>query len=57
MKSCLEPLTLGEMHSNGHNNIHNNFQELIQIQQEHLKVLQEKQQPTFQLVMDREVYR
>ena len=54
MKSCLEALMLGEVHSNEHNNIHKSFQELIQTQQEHLKTQQEKQQRSFQLVINKE---
>jgi hypothetical protein len=56
MKYCLGPLTPGEMRSNGHNNIHKSFQELIQIHHEHLKVQQEKQRPTFQLLIDKEKF-
>ena len=56
MKSCLEALMLGETHSNEHNNIHKSFQELIQIQQKHLKIQQEKQQPSFQLVIDKKKF-
>jgi hypothetical protein len=56
MKYCLGPLALGEMRSNGHNNIHKSFHELIQTQHEHLKVQQEKQRPTFQLLMDKEKF-
>ena len=47
MKSYSEALMLGETHSNEHNNIRKSFQELIQIQQKHLKIQQEKQQPSF----------
>jgi hypothetical protein len=32
------------------------LQELIQTQHEHLKVQQEKQRPTFQLLMDKEKF-
>ena len=56
MKSYLEALMLGEMHSNEHNNIHKSFQESIQIQQKHLKIQQEKQQPSFQLVIDKKKF-
>ena len=58
MKSCLEALMLGEVHSNEHNSIHKSFQELIQTQQEHLKTRQEKQQTEFSVSnKQREVYR
>ena len=43
MKSYLEALMHGETYSNEHNNIRKSFQELIQKQQEHLKIQQEKQ--------------
>ena len=56
MKSCLEALALGEVLLNEHNNIHKSFQELIQKQQEHLKIQQEKQQPSFQLVIDKKKF-
>ena len=61
MKSCLEALMLGETHSNEHNNIRKNFQESIQTQQKLLKIRQERQRQSFQLVdkeksIDRTVY-
>ena len=54
MKSYLEALMLAEMHSNAHNNIQKSFQELIRTQQELLKIQQEKQQQSFQLVINKE---
>ena len=54
MKSCLEALMLGETHSNEHNNIRKSFQELTQIQQKHLKIQQEKQAASFQLIINKE---
>ena len=54
MKSYLETLMLGEMHSNEHNSILKSFQESIQTLQEHLKTQQEKQQQSFQLVINKE---
>jgi hypothetical protein len=53
MKSYLEALMLGEMRSNEHNNIHKSFQESILTQQEHLKTQQEKQQQSFQLLIEK----
>ena len=44
----------GEIHSNEHNNIYKSFQELILTQQELLKIQQEKQQPNFQIVINKE---
>ena len=58
MKSYSEALMLGEMHSSEHNNIHKSYQESIQIQQEHLKIQQEKQRAEFSANnRQREVYR
>ena len=56
MKSYSEALMLGETHSNEPNNIHKSFQESIQTRQELLKILQEKQQRSFQLVIDKEKF-
>ncbi len=61
MKSYLKALMHGEVHSNEHNNIRKNFQESIQIQQKLLKIRQERQRQSFQLVdkeksIDRTVY-
>jgi hypothetical protein len=55
MKTCFEALTLGDIYSN----IQKSFQESIQTQQEYLKIQQEKQEPSFQLVIDKEksIYR
>jgi hypothetical protein len=55
MKTCLDALMLGDMYSN----VQKNFQESIQTQQEYLKIQQEKQEPSFQLVIDKEksIYR
>ena len=52
MKSYLEQLKHGEMHSNEHKS----FQESIQTRQEHLKIQQEKQQQSFQLVIDKDKF-
>jgi hypothetical protein len=60
-ESYLKALMHGEVHLNEHNNIRKNFQESIQIQQKLLKIQQERQRRSFQLVdkeksIDRTVY-